>query len=44
MLEIINLEKRYKNKKILANINLKLDSEGIIFFLGKNGAGKTTFF
>ncbi|MBC1211950.1 ATP-binding cassette domain-containing protein [Listeria booriae] len=44
MLEIINLEKHYKNKKILAGFNLKLDSKGIIFFLGKNGAGKTTFF
>ncbi|MBC1984247.1 ATP-binding cassette domain-containing protein [Listeria booriae] len=44
MLEIINLEKHYKNKTILAGFNLKLDSKGIIFFLGKNGAGKTTFF
>ncbi|KGL38758.1 hypothetical protein BMT55_07150 [Listeria newyorkensis] len=44
MLEIINLEKRYKNKIILSNFNMKLDSRGIIFFLGKNGAGKTTFF
>ncbi|AQY51943.1 hypothetical protein UE46_13510 [Listeria weihenstephanensis] len=44
MLEIINLEKKYKNKTILSNFNMLLDSAGIIFFLGKNGAGKTTFF
>ncbi|MBC1499198.1 ATP-binding cassette domain-containing protein [Listeria weihenstephanensis] len=44
MLEIINLEKKYKNKTILSNFNMRLDSAGIIFFLGKNGAGKTTFF
>lgn len=44
VLEIINLEKKYKNKTILSNFNMRLDSAGIIFFLGKNGAGKTTFF
>lgn len=44
VLEIINLEKKYKNKTILSNFNMLLDSAGIIFFLGKNGAGKTTFF
>lgn len=44
MLEIINLEKTYNQKKILDGFHLKLDSNGIIFFLGKNGAGKTTFF
>ncbi|MBC2675472.1 ATP-binding cassette domain-containing protein [Listeria booriae] len=44
MLEIMNLEKKYKQKTILSNINLKLNNTGIVFFLGQNGAGKTTFF
>ncbi|MBC1371649.1 ATP-binding cassette domain-containing protein [Listeria booriae] len=44
MLEIIDLVKEYNHKKILDNFHLKLDSNGIIFFLGKNGAGKTTLF
>ncbi|EUJ32145.1 ATP-binding cassette domain-containing protein [Listeria cornellensis] len=44
MLEIINLDKKFKNKIVLSSVNMRLDSTGIIFFLGKNGAGKTTFF
>ncbi|EUJ18501.1 multidrug ABC transporter ATPase [Listeria grandensis FSL F6-0971] len=44
MLEIINLEKKYRNKIVLSKFNMKLDSRGIIFFLGRNGAGKTTLF
>lgn len=44
MLEIKNLNKKYKHQTILSNFSMKRDSNGIIFFLGKNGAGKTTFF
>ena len=42
MIDIVDLCKEYKGKKIFENINLKIKEEGIHFFMGKNGAGKTT--
>ena len=42
LLEIINVNKSYDNKKILDNINLKIEKGKIIGLLGKNGTGKTT--
>ena len=42
LLEIRNVSKKFDNKKILDNINLKLSKGKIIGLLGKNGAGKTT--
>lgn len=42
LLEFINLQKSFGNKKVLENINLKLPKGKIIGLLGKNGAGKTT--
>ena len=42
LLEIINVNKSYGNKKILDNINLKIEKGKIIGLLGKNGTGKTT--
>ena len=42
LLEINNLSKRFDNKEILKDINIKLDSGKIVGLLGKNGAGKTT--
>ena len=42
LLEIINLNKSFDNKKILDDINLKVSKGKIIGLLGKNGAGKTT--
>ena len=42
LLEIINLNKKYDDKYVLKDINLKLSSGKIIGLLGKNGAGKTT--
>ncbi len=43
MIEIKNVSKAYvKDKKVVENINLKIE-DGIIFgFIGPNGAGKTT--
>ena len=43
MIEIKNVSKSYlKNKKVVDNINLKIE-DGLIFgFIGPNGAGKTT--
>ncbi len=41
MIEIINLNKNFKKKNVLNNINIKLNN-GIYGLLGANGAGKTT--
>lgn len=42
LLKIENLTKVIKNKKILENISLTVNSGEIVGFLGPNGAGKTT--
>ena len=42
LLEIKNLNKKYDDKYVLKDINLKLSGGKIIGLLGKNGAGKTT--
>lgn len=42
MLSIKNLIKKYKNKSVLKNLNLELDSGEILGLLGPNGCGKTT--
>jgi len=42
LLECINLEKSFGNKKVLKNINLTIPRGKIIGLLGKNGTGKST--
>ena len=42
LLECINLNKSFGDKKILQNINLTIPRGKIIGLLGKNGTGKTT--
>jgi len=42
LLEIINVNKSYGNKKVLKDINLKIPKGKIIGLLGKNGTGKST--
>ena len=42
LLECINLEKSFGNKKILENVNLTIKRGKIIGLLGKNGTGKST--
>ena len=42
ILEIHNLEKRYKNFKALNNLNMHVLKGSIYGLIGKNGAGKTT--
>lgn len=42
MLSIKNLTKKYKNKSVLKNLNLELNSGEILGLLGPNGCGKTT--
>lgn len=42
MLEIKNVNKKYKNKDVLNNINFNIPKNNIVALLGLNGAGKTT--
>lgn len=42
-LETKNIVKKYGNKEVLKNINMTIYKGDIYGFIGKNGAGKTTF-
>ncbi len=42
LLEINNLSKSYKDKKVLDNISLSIEKGKIVGLLGQNGAGKST--
>lgn len=42
ILEIQNLEKRYKDFKAISNLNMHIAKGAIYGLIGKNGAGKTT--
>lgn len=42
VIETENLTKKYKNKTVVNNINMKVEKGKIYGLLGKNGAGKTT--
>lgn len=42
ILEVKNLSKTFGEKKVLNNINLKVESGKALGFLGRNGAGKST--
>lgn len=42
MLELKNISKNYKNKKVIENINLSIQSGEIVSLLGPSGCGKTT--
>lgn len=44
MLEIKGLVKKFKNKIILDDIDLKMDYGNIYGFIGTNGSGKSVFF
>ena len=43
-LKVLELNKNFGNKEVLKNINFTFDSGKIYGLLGRNGAGKTTFF
>ena len=43
MIEIKHLVKEYKGKKIFKDVSLTIESKGVSFLMGKNGAGKSTF-
>ena len=42
LLECINLNKNFGNKKVLKDINLTISRGRIVGLLGKNGTGKST--
>lgn len=42
MLELKNISKSYKNKQVLVDINVTIESGEIISLLGPSGCGKTT--
>ncbi|MDN5342208.1 MULTISPECIES: ATP-binding cassette domain-containing protein [Oceanotoga] len=41
-LKVENLTKKFKKIKVLNNLNISIESNGIYCLLGRNGAGKTT--
>ncbi len=43
ILKTTNIVKKYGNKTVLNNINMHINKGDIYGFIGKNGAGKTTF-
>ncbi len=42
MIQIDNLCKRFGKNEVLRNLDLKIESKGIVAILGPNGSGKTT--
>lgn len=41
-LEVLELNKSFKGKKVVNNISFKMDKPGVFGLIGSNGAGKTT--
>lgn len=44
MIEVINLSKKFRNKLIFEDVNLKFSQGNIYGFIGPNGVGKSVFF
>lgn len=42
MLELKQISKSFKNKKVLSNINLSFDDTGFVAIIGESGSGKST--
>lgn len=42
MLELKNISKKFKDKEILSNFNLKVEENNILAIVGPSGGGKTT--
>lgn len=42
ILEVKDLEKAFKTKKVIKNLSFKVEKNAIYGFIGRNGAGKTT--
>ena len=43
MLEVKNVNKGFFSKKVLSDLNMKIEKGHIYGLLGPNGSGKTTF-
>lgn len=43
LIEVLNLNKSFKNLTVIKNLNLKIASGKIYFLTGENGSGKSTF-
>ena len=44
MLELKNISKKFKDKEILSNFNLKVEENKILAIVGPSGGVKLTFF
>lgn len=42
MIELINVEKKFKENILFSNVNMKITNPGVYCFIGENGCGKTT--
>lgn len=43
LIEVLNLNKRFKDVEVIKNLNLKIETGKIYFLIGENGSGKSTF-
>lgn len=42
LIEFVNITKKYKEKTVLKNINLKIETGDLVCIIGESGCGKTT--
>ena len=42
MIQLKNITKKYKGRKLFSRVNIKINKPGIYSFIGENGCGKTT--